>query len=135
MNQILPDTTRERRILREALAPDGLGGKVKPLLATTLLAAGLALSPVASAAELSAAEVGQQIAQTYPVKVLSVRNIEFDGRTVYAVKVMTKGGDFDDAFQVNTIIVDADTGKPIPVFRHRDSGYILPDAGNRKTKR
>ncbi len=107
---------------------------MKSLLATTLFAAGLALSPAANAAELSAAEVAQQIAQTYPVKVLSVRNIEVDGRTAYAVTVMTKGGDFDDAFQVNTILVDADTGKPIPVFRHRESGYILPDAGDRKTR-
>ncbi len=110
-----------------------LGKKVKPLLATTLLAAGLALSPAAGAAELSAAEAGQRIAQTYPVKVLSVRKIEFDGRTAYAVTVMTNGGNFDDAFQVNTIVVDADTGEPIPVFRHRDSGYILPDAGDRET--
>ncbi len=108
---------------------------MKPLLATTLLAAGLALSPAASAAQLSAAEVGQRIAQAYPVKVLSVRSIEFDGKTVYAVTVMTNGGDFDDAFQVNTIVVDADTGKPIPVFRHLDSGYILPDAGDRETRR
>jgi len=109
--------------------------KMKPLLATTLIAAGLALSPTAGAAELSAAEVGQQIAKTYPVNVLSVRDIEVDGRIAYAVTVMTKGGNFDDAFQVNTIIVDADTGKLIPVFRHRDSGYILPDAGDRETRR
>ena len=108
---------------------------MKPLLATALLASGLALSPGAGAAELSAAQVGQQIAQTYPVQVLRVRDLEFDGRTVYAVTVMTKGGDFDGAFQVNTIIVDAETGKPIPVFRHRDSGYILPDAGERETRR
>ena len=109
--------------------------KLKPLLAPTLLAAGLALSPGAGAAELSAAEVGQQIAKIYPVKVLSVRSIEFDGRTAYAVTIMTKGGDFADAFQVNTIVVDADTGKPIPVFRHRASGYILPDGGDRETRR
>ncbi len=135
MSQVAPDTTRKRRILREVLAPDGLGKKVKPLLAITLLAAGLALSPAAGAAELSAAEVGQRIAQAYPVKVLGVRTIEFDGKTAYAVTVMIKGGNFDDAFQVNTIVVDADTGKPIPVFRHRDSGYILPDAGDRETRR
>ncbi len=99
------------------------------------MAAGLALSPGAGAAELSPAQVEQQIARTYPVKVLRVREIEFDGRTVYAVTVMTKGGDFDGAFQVNTIIVDADTGKPIPVFRHRDSGYDLSDAADRETRR
>ena len=107
---------------------------LKPLLAAIPLAAALALSPGAAAAELSADEVAQQIAKTYPVKVLRVRAIALDGRTAYAVTLMTKGGDFDGAFQVNTIIVDANTGKPIPVFRHRDSGYVLPDAGDRKTR-
>ena len=85
--------------------------------------------------KLSVDELKQQIEQTYPVNVLGVRAITADGKAAYAVTVMTRGGDFDDAFQVNTFIVDADTGAPISVFRHLDSGYVLPDGGDRDTNR
>ena len=85
--------------------------------------------------KLSVDELKQQIEQTYPVNVLGVRAITADGKAAYAVTVMTRGGDFDDAFQVNTIIVDADTGASISVFRHLDSGYVLPDGGDRDTNR
>ena len=110
-------------------------GKVNPLLLITLLAAGLVLTSAARAGPVSADEVRQQIEQSYPVKVLRIRDMEADGRAAYAVTVMAKGGDFDDAFQVNTFIVDADTGNLIPVFRHLDSGYVLPDGGDRDTNR
>ncbi len=85
--------------------------------------------------KLSVEELKQQIEQTYPVNVLGVRAITADGKAAYAVTVMTRGGDIDDAFQVNTIIVDADTGASISVFRHLDSGYVLPDGGDRDTNR
>ncbi len=85
--------------------------------------------------KLSPDELKQQIEQTYPVNVLGIRAIMADGKAAYAVTVMTRGGDFDDAFQVNTFIVDADTGAPISVFRHLDSGYVLPDGGDRDTNR
>lgn len=108
---------------------------MQPLLLITLLAAGLALTAAARAGPVSEDEVRQQIERTYPVKVLRIRDIKADGRAAYAVTVMTRGGDFDDAFQVNTFAVDADTGKPIPAFRHRASGYDLPDGGDRETNR
>ena len=82
--------------------------------------------------KLSVDELKQQIEQTYPVNVLGIRAITADGKAAYAVTVMTRGGDFNSAFQVNTFIVDADTGAPISVFRHLDSGYVLPDGGNRQ---
>ena len=85
--------------------------------------------------KLSVDELKQQIEQTYPVNVLGVRAITADGKAAYAVTVMTRGGDIDDAFQVNTFIVDADTGASISVFRHLDSGYVLPDGGDRDTNR
>ncbi len=85
--------------------------------------------------KLSPDEVKQQIEQTYPVNVLGIRAITADGKAAYAVTVMTRGGDFDDAFQVNTFIVDANTGAPISVFRHLESGYVLPDGGDRDTNR
>ena len=108
---------------------------MRPLLLMALLAAGLGLIPTSHAAAVSADEVRKQIEQTYPVKVLRIRDIKADDRAAYAVTVMTQGGDFDDAFQVNTFIVDADTGKLIPVFRHLHSGYVLPDGGDREPNR
>ena len=85
--------------------------------------------------KLSPDELKQQVEQTYPVNVLGIRAITADGKAAYAVTVMTRGGDIDDAFQVNTFIVDADTGASISVFRHLDSGYVLPDGGDRDTNR
>jgi hypothetical protein len=85
--------------------------------------------------KLSLDELKQQIEQTYLVNVLGFRAITADGKVAYAVTVMTRGGDFGDAFQVNTFIVDADTGASISVFRHLDSGYVLPDGGDRDTNR
>jgi len=83
--------------------------------------------------KLSPDELKQQVEQTYPVNVLGIRAITVDGKAAYAVTVMTHGGDFNSAFQVNTFMVDADTGAPISVFRHLDSGYVLSDGGNRQS--
>ena len=85
--------------------------------------------------KLSPDELKQQIEQTYPVHVLGIRAIKADGKAAYAVTVMIRGGDFNDAFQVNTFIVDADTGALIPVFRHLASGYVLSGGGNRDADR
>ncbi len=85
--------------------------------------------------KLSPDELKQQIEQTYPVQVLGIRAVKANGKAAYAVTVMIRGGDFNNAFQVNTFIVDADTGVPISVFRHLTSGYVLSDGGNRDTNR
>ena len=85
--------------------------------------------------KLSPDELKRQIEQTYPVQVLGIRAVKADGKAAYAVTVMIRGGDFNDAFQVNTFIVDADTGVPISVFRHLASGYVLSDGGKRDTNR
>ena len=114
-------------------------GKLK-IAALTLLGfsfvVGLVVTNSARAgAKLSPDELKQQIEQTYPVQVLGIRAIEADGKAAYAVTVMIRGGDFNDAFQVNTFIVDADTGALIPVFRHLASGYVLSGGGNRDADR
>ncbi len=83
--------------------------------------------------KLSPDELKQQIEQTYPVHVLGIRAVKADGKAAYAVTVMNRGGDFNNAFQVNTFIVDADTGAPISVFRHLVSGYVLSGGGDRDT--
>ena len=108
--------------------------KVRPLLMITLFAGGLAVTDnVQADPELSPDELKLQVERTYPVKVLRIRAFEVDDKVAYAVTVMTHGGNFNGAFQVNTFIVDADTGVPISVFRHLNSGYVLPDGGDRDT--
>ncbi len=68
-------------------------------LLSLVLLLGLAVTNSAQAGpKLSPDEVKQQIEQTYPVNVLGVRAITADGKAAYAVTVMTRGGDIDDAF-------------------------------------
>ncbi len=90
--------------------------------AALLLGAVTAFPPPAIAA-LSADQVKAKIAKEFGVKVLRVRPAKADGRKVFVVTVMNPGGDFNEAFQINTIVVDAGTGKLVPRFRHRASGH------------
>ncbi len=75
---------------------------------------------------LTPEEAARKVAETYGVEVLRVREVEDGGRRLYAVTVMLPGGNRNDAFQVGTLMVDADTGEPVPRLRHRASGYELP---------
>ncbi len=92
------------------------------LAAAAVLSAALAFPPTAIAA-MTANQVKAKIAKDFGVKVLKVRPAKADGRKVYLVTMMNPGGDFNEAFQVNTIIVDAETGKLVSRFRHRASGH------------
>ena len=92
------------------------------LLAGGLLGAVLVMPPPAGAA-MGADQVRAKIIQAFGVEVLRVRPAQADGRRVYVVTIMNPGGDFNTAFQVNTLLVDADTGKLVSGFRHRPSGY------------
>ncbi len=88
------------------------------------VSASAAILPAAPAlAAMSADQVAAAITEAYGVSVLKVVAAEDEGRTVYRVTIMNPGGDFDEAFQVNTLLVDADTGKLVSGFRHRASGY------------
>ncbi len=105
-------------------------------LLSLVLLLGLAVTNNAQAGpKLSPDKLKQKVEQTYPVHVLDIRAVKADGKAAYAVTVMNRGGDFDEAFQVNTFIVDADTGALIPVFRHLASGYVLSGGGNRDADR
>ena len=86
-----------------------------------VLGAVLALPPPAIAA-LSANQVKAKVAKAFGVKVLKVRPGKADGRKVFVVTVMNPGGDFNEAFQVSTIVVDVETGKLVSGYRHRASG-------------
>ncbi len=95
---------------------------VRSWLAAVVVGGGILLAAPAWAA-MSADEDAAAIAEAYGVTVLRVVAVEKDGRPVFRVTIMNPGGDFDEAFQVNTLLVDADTGKLVSAFRHRASGY------------
>ncbi len=95
---------------------------VRSWLAAVVVGGGILLAAPAWAA-MSADAVAAAIAEAYGVTVLRVVAIEEDGRSVFRVTMMNPGGDFDEAFQVNTLLVDADTGKLVSAFRHRASGH------------
>ena len=63
-----------------------------------------------AAARVPVDEVKASIERDYGVDVLRIVEVEIAGRTIYAVTVMNPGGDFNEAFQVNTLAVDPDTG-------------------------
>ncbi len=99
------------------------------LAASVAILAALAAAPTARAqAVKSADEVSAAVAKAFGVEVLRVRSIETDGGPAYAVTVMNPGGNFDGAFQVSTLVVDARTGDLVPQFRHKSAGYDLPGA-------
>jgi len=87
-------------------------------LATALVGAIVSLAAPAGA-EMSVDAVIQKIEADYAVTVLRVKPMTDGGRRVFAVTIMNPGGDFNEAFQVNTIVVDAETGNLVRQFRHR----------------
>ena len=85
-------------------------------------------------AAMTEAQVKQSLERAYNVTVLRITRLEYDGRAAFKVTFMNPGGNFNTAFQVNSVAVDAETGKLIVRFRHRSSGHdpnvaprFLPD--------
>lgn len=72
--------------------------------------------------KLSAQAVGAKIAERYGVTVLDVAEVDDNGQPAYEVKVMNPSGNFNEAFQVNTLLVDAGTGELKSVYRHGPTG-------------
>lgn len=98
------------------------------LLAAALAVAGVIAAAPAGAA-MSADEVKSRIEKEYGVQVLKVTPVEREGAVSYAVTVMNRGGDFNTAFMVTTLEVDAESGELVRQFRHLESGIV--DAGQR----
>lgn len=89
----------------------------------------ITISPASPArAAVTAEQAAAAIAKTYGVQVLKIAPAMIDGRAAYRITVMNPGGDFNDAFRVTTLAVDAETGKLISQFRHLASGYDLSGA-------
>ncbi len=74
------------------------------------------------AAALSADQVKRQVETQYGVKVLRIKPMTEQGRSAFAVTIMNPGGAFNEAFQVNTIVIDAETGRPIVQYRQGPGG-------------
>ena len=68
--------------------------------------------------------------ETYGVEVLRIA-VDRDSVDIFVVRVMNPGGDFNEAFQVNVLVVDRRTGMLVPQFRHTPSG-VRDTAGARR---
>ena len=97
-------------------------GAALGLAIAAIVAAGVAM-PTPALGAVSADQAGKRVAKSFGVKVLKVRPGKIDGRQVFLVTVMNPKGDFNEAFQVSTVVVDAATGKLVSGFRHRSSGH------------
>ena len=78
-----------------------------------------------ASADMSKREIQAEIENKYDARVLKMFIGKDLGRPVYFVRVMFKGGNYNTAFQVNTLVIDAKTGKRLSQFRHGASGQQL----------
>ncbi len=112
----------------------GLAGRCVDRLAAVVLAAGLLLfatAPAAAQALLTEAAARTAVEERYGVEVLRIESAEQDGVPVFLVRVMNPGGNFNEAFQVNTLVLDRRTGNLVPQFRHESSG-VRDRSGTRR---
>jgi hypothetical protein len=77
----------------------------------------------APAAALTPAEVAARLAADYGVEVLEVKEVQRDGERLFAVTVMLPRDAGNAAFQVGTLLLDAETGRPVPRLFHRPDGW------------
>ncbi|MCG8593158.1 MAG: hypothetical protein MI785_02110 [Kiloniellales bacterium] len=104
--------------------------RLTTLSLTAAILGAASLAPSSAAASVTQKEAELKVAEDFGVEVLSKRTRagDIDGRAVWFLTVMNPGGTSNGAFQVNTLAVDRKTGKLVPAFRHRSSGYDLPGA-------
>ncbi len=100
-----------------ALSPRAAVRGLRGIAAAALFGAALAFGASPAEAALSADHVKRQVETRYGVTVLRIKPVTEQGRSAYAVTIMNPGGDFDEAFQVNTLVIDAETGRPIIQYR------------------
>jgi hypothetical protein len=90
-----------------------------------------ALPPEARPLDPEAEKLAKALAERFGVRVLKIRKDELDGKPVYRVIVMKPGGNFDDAYAVDALIVDPATGNLVSQFRNEVSGYRLSAPADR----
>ena len=96
-----------------------------PVLALTAWLAQLAVPSSANAA-MTQSQMVAAIEKSYDVRVLKIYADKENGKSVFRVEVMYNGRDWNTAFQVNTIVIDAETGERVAQFKHQSSGRSLP---------
>ncbi len=108
------------------------GLTVRILAVAAVAAVFSAATPSLAQDLMSESRARAMIEETYGVQVLSVEEIGKDGRQVFIVKVMNPPGDFNEAFQVNTLVIDRQTGSLVSQFRHLPAGHQMsaPGIGN-----
>lgn len=94
--------------------------------------AGVMVTPVAAMVTMD--QVKSAIASKFGVQVLKVEETQGPEGPAYLVTVMNPGGDSNSAFQVNTLMVDQQTGKLVSAFRHLPAGYDLSGSRSFNTK-
>lgn len=100
-------------------------GRFPITLLAPMVAVAMMLPTTVSDAAMSEDQVRTAIEREFGVEVLRVSPGTADGRAVFMVTVMNPPGDFNEAFQVNTLVVDAETGRLVPQFRHNPSGHTF----------
>lgn len=65
----------------------------------------------------------KSIEAEFGVKVLKVRPVTVNGRAAFEATVMNPAGNYNEAFQVNRLVIDAATGELIQQVRHGAVGY------------
>ena len=74
-------------------------------------------------AEMTKQQIMGKIERDFGVKVLNVQPARDIGENVLAVTVINPSGDFNEAFQVNTLAVDKQSGELVPVESQTRQGY------------
>jgi len=80
-----------------------------------LIAAGILAAPATAA--MTADQIKKQVESSSGGKVLKIEPREVGTLKAYAVTIMNAGGNANHAFQVYTVIVDAENGTIVPEHR------------------
>ncbi len=78
---------------------------------------------VSAHAQMTKQQIMRKIERDFGVKVLKVQPAKDMGPNVLAVTVMNPPGDFNEAFQINTLAVDKQSGKLVLVEAQTQQGY------------
>ncbi|MCC7016546.1 MAG: hypothetical protein IT564_05025 [Rhodospirillales bacterium] len=82
-----------------------------------VLAAGVGLAAFAAAAAMTADQIRQQIERESGGQVIKIESRKYGTLEAFAVTVMNPGGNDNGAFQIYTVIVNAENGTTVPEQR------------------
>jgi hypothetical protein len=117
---------RQRRLSRrgDAELRALLAGIALCALSATAVAAQPAKpAPPSPAGDPAVQRLTKAIGERFGVTVLKAEPGQIDGHAIYRMVVMNPGGDYNSAFQVRTLVVDAASGELVPAFEQQTSGY------------